>query len=259
MTASPQDWKTPPEEFDRSRTVHISRTMMFAEASKLFVAVPSNADLVSYRNAVIDDNVLLKRTMSNREKTFRFLRELYALDTSDVLFMAMRVFWDADPAGRRVVALLNAVFRDEVLRPSIGPILASRPGTPMTKQQLGEVIGAAYPDRFGIKSLAKVSRNVASTWTQSGHLEGHANKRRSAVQATIGPAAFALLLGWLEGLRGLGLFETPWARLVTSSAAELDTLAFAASNRDWLRYKRMGDVVEIDFTEFVARLEETRG
>lgn len=225
----------------------------------LFDAVPGTADLATYRNAVIDDNVLLKRTMSNREKTFRFLRELYALDTNDILFMALRVFWEADPAGRRALALLNAVFRDEVLRPSIGLILASRPGTPLSKEQLGEAIGTAYPDRFGKKSVAKISRNVASTWTQSGHLEGHVNKRRSAVQATIGPATFALLLGWLEGQRGLGLFETSWARLVTTSAAELDTLAFAASNRDWLRYKRMGDVVEIDFTKFVSRLEETRG
>lgn len=244
---------------DRARTVHISRTMMFAEVSTLFDVVHSNASLANYRSAVVDDNVLLKRTMSNREKTFRFLRELYALDTSDLLFVAFRKFWDADPAGRRALALLNAAFRDEVLRPSLNAILASTPSTPVTKVQLGEVIAAAYPHRFGEKSLAKISRNVASTWTQSGHLEGHADKHRSAVQATIGSATFALLFGWLDGQRGLGLFETPWARLVTTSAAELDTLAFAASNRDWLRYKRMGDVVEIDFLEFIGTLEEARG
>ncbi len=32
---------------------------------------------------------------------------------------------------------------------------------------------------------------------------------------------------------------------------ELDDLAFAASNRAWLRYKRLGDVAEIDFTGFI--------
>ncbi len=186
------------------------------------------ADLEAYRLAVVDDNVLLKRTVSNREKTFRFLRELYGLEQGDTLFVALRTLWDADPAGRPLIALLNAVYRDEVVRPSAELIVATRPGTPVTKEELAAAIGTAYPDRFGAKSLAKIGRNVASTWTQSGHLKGRVAKVRSQVTATVGPATFALLLGWLDGQRGLALYESLWANLVTPNTNELDDLAFAS-------------------------------
>jgi len=75
----------------------------------------------------------------------------------------------------------------------------------------------------------------------------------------VGPATFALLLGWLDGHRGLALFDTLWAKLASTGPNDLDALAFAASNRDWLRYKRLGDVVEIDFAPFLASLEDPRG
>ena len=243
----------------QTRTAHISRTMMLSEATTLFAAVPANATLDDYHRAVVDENLLLKRTVSNREKTFRFLRELYALDALDPIYAALRVFWDSDPAGRPLLALLNAVYRDEVLRPSAEAILTARPGAPLGKVELATAIAARYPERFGAKSLDKIGRNVASTWTQSGHLVGRVAKSRGAPVTTVGPATMALLLGWLDGLRGLALFDTLWARLVSATGNDLDALAFAASNRDWLRYKRLGDVVEIDFAPFLARLEAPRG
>ena len=251
--------KVPSMQQNTTRTVHISRTMMLTEAITLFQAVPKRADLNTCRQAIVEDNLLLKRTVSNREKTFRFLRELYALDPDDTVYGALRTLWDGDPLARPILALLNAAYRDEVLRPSAAAILAARPGAVVTKQELAATIDVAYPKRFGEKSLDKVSRNVASTWTQSGHLTGRVAKKRAQVKPTVGAAAFALLLGWLEGQRGLSLFETLWAKVIGDNGADLDTLAFAASNRDWLRFKRLGDVVEIDFTAFLAGLEVPRG
>ena len=242
-----------------ARTAHISRTMMLSEATTLFASVPTAAPLDAYHHAVVDDNLLLKRTVSNREKTFRFLRELYALDSTNTVYAALRVLWDGDPRGRPLLALLNAVYRDEVLRPSADAILAARPGTPMGKEELSVAIAARYPDRFGPKSLDKIGRNVASTWTQSGHLLGRVAKRRGAPVTTVGPATMSLLLGWLDGHRGLALFDTLWAKIASDNTNDLDALAFAASNRDWLRYKRLGDVVEIDFAPFIARLEASSG
>jgi hypothetical protein len=242
-----------------ARTAHISRTMMLSEATTLFATVPATASLATYHHTVVDDNLLLKRTVSNREKTFRFLRELYVLDPTDPVYAALRTLWDADLPGRPLLALLNAVYRDDVLRPSADAILATRPGTPMGKQELAAAIAARYPNRFGENSLDKIGRNVASTWTQSGHLVGRVAKTRAAPATTVGPATFALLLGWLDGHRGLALFDTLWAKLASTGPNDLDALAFAASNRDWLRYKRLGDVVEIDFAPFLASLEDPRG
>ena len=243
----------------RGRTMHTSRTMMLAEASTVFAAVPTNADLADYRHAIIDSNVLLKRTMMNREHTYRKLKQLYVFDPAEPVFAAFRRFWDADPSGRPLLACLNAAFRDEVLEPTCEIILRLPLGTPVTSAELSEAVRATYPDRFSAASLKSIGGNSISTWTQSGHLEGTKIRRRAQPEATVGTTAFALLLGWLTGLRGLSLFDSTWARLVSPRTADLDTLAFAASNRDWLRYKRLGDVVEIDFTAFLAGLEVPRG
>lgn len=233
--------------------------MMLNEVTVLFDVVPPSADLQAYQQAVVEDNVLLKRTVSNREKTFRYLRQLYSLTRADKVFRAVRLLWDADSPARPMLALLNAVYRDEVLRPSATAILSARPGSSVTKQDLASAISLAYPNRFGAKSLESIMRNVASTWTQSGHLNGRLNKTRSQVTPKLGAATLAMYLGWLDGRRGLSLFDSLWAQLASSDVHELDALAFAASNRDWLRYKRLGDVVEIDFTALETRLESTRG
>jgi hypothetical protein len=249
----------PVNPITRARTMHTSRTMMLAEASTVFGAVPANAQLADYRRAIIDDNVLLKRTLMNRQHTYRKLKQLYVFDPREPVFAAFRTFWDADSPGRPLLACLNAAFRDEVLAPTCDVILRTALGAPVTSTELSAAVKAAYPDRFSAVSLKSIGGNSTSTWTQSGHLEGTKIRRRTQPDATIGTAAFALLLGWLTGLRGLSLFDSTWARLVSPRTADLDTLAFAASNRDWLRYKRLGDVVEIDFTAFLAGLEVPRG
>jgi hypothetical protein len=243
----------------RGRTVHVSRTMMLAEASTVLAAVPAKAGLADYRHAIITENVLLKRTMMNRLHTYQKLKQLYVFEPAEPVFAALRTFWDEDPAGRPLLACLNAAFRDEVLAPTCDIILQLAVAKPVSNGAFSEVVRATYPDRFSATSLKSIGRNAGSTWTQSGHLEGTKIRRRAQPDATVGAVAFALLLGWLTGLRGLSLFDSTWARLVSPRSADLDTLAFAASNRDWLRYKRLGDVVEIDFTAFLATLEVPLG
>ena len=44
------------------------------------------------------------------------------------------------------------------------------------------------------------------------------------------------------------MFETFWARVLDLSPIELDALAFGASQRGWIDYRRAGDVVEIGFS-----------
>ena len=59
---------------------HSSRTMMLAELRLLLAACPQSASFEEYRSAIIDENVLLKKTVATRKVSFRWLRELYALD-----------------------------------------------------------------------------------------------------------------------------------------------------------------------------------
>jgi len=227
---------------------------MLSELGRLLDAVPSTATVMEYEAAILDANVLLKHTVSNRQKTFRFLRELYALDPSDPVFSVMRFLWEAEPTApsRALLALLAAAFSDELLRPTADTILAASPGDRLGKEALSARLGDVYPDRFGAKSLEKIGRNIASSWTQSGHLVGHIDKQRALVGASTTTTTFAIFLGWLQGHRGLLLFTTTWAQILDANESVLDSHLFAASQRGWVTYKRMNDVVEISFNELLA-------
>ena len=69
-------------------------------------------------------------------------------------------------------------------------------------------------------------------------------------------AAFALLLGYLGGLRGKMLLDTPWARMLDRTPAEVADLAAEASARGWLSYKAAGSVVEVTFPGLLTPREE---
>jgi hypothetical protein len=232
--------------------------MMLDDLSALFAAVPPHSPAEAYRHAVLEDNVLLKRTFKNRQTSLRHLRVLYGLAPDDLAFGALRAFWALDPQGRPLLALLAAAMRDEVLRSSASVILASAVGASVTPGMLTEAIRSRYPDRYSVKTLQSVGRNLAATWEQAGHLQGHLTKTRVKAHSSPGAAAYALLLGTLMGERGILLFETTWARLLDAPPGELDSHAFMASQRGWLEYRRMGDVVEVSFREFLRALGDQR-
>src|SRR5712692_5877605 len=90
---------------------HSSRTMMLAELCLLLAACPQSASLVEYRSAIIDENVLLKKTVATRKASFRWLRELCALDRKPLLCRALRDLWDGGGQGQPLLALLSAIAR----------------------------------------------------------------------------------------------------------------------------------------------------
>ena len=69
-------------------------------------------------------------------------------------------------------------------------------------------------------------------------------------------SAFALLLGYLCGLRGSLLLDSLWTRALDCSTAELTNLVEEASRQGWLRYKATGAVVDITFPGLLTLAEE---
>jgi hypothetical protein len=67
---------------------------MLAEL-RLLLAVKS-VGFEEYRAAILDDNVLLKKTVATRRESLRRLRELYALNPNILVFRALRDLWDDD-------------------------------------------------------------------------------------------------------------------------------------------------------------------
>lgn len=228
---------------------HASRTMMLAELELLLAAVPTDAPSEAYEEAIVNDNVLLKRTLSTRKKSFRHLRELYALDPRHPLFAVLRALWKEEPTTAPLLALLMAMTRDALLSATAPFIANLASGEPVSAETLAEVVRENHPDLSDL-TLHKVGRNAAATWSQAGHLSGNAPKLRVRVQATPAACAYAMWIGFLDGHKGLRLFDTIWARMLDATAHDLDALAFAASQRGWLEYKRIANVAEFSFGYF---------
>src|SRR5881394_637543 len=163
---------------------HISRTMMLAELESVLVSVPSGSSASDYRDGILVRNVLAKTTESTRQKSLRHLRELYALDEAVPIFALLRKLNSIDPASLPLLALQVAWARDPLFRATTAPILDSTEGDRVDTASLSQAVEAVFPNQYSEVSRKAVARNAASSWTQSGHLVGRANKIRSRVKPT---------------------------------------------------------------------------
>lgn len=235
---------------------HSSRTMMLEELRRLLSACPPSTTAQKYRDAVENANALLKNTQSTRQKSYRHLRELYALDPNVLLFATLRRLWTESEAAQPVLAMLCALARDPSLRSTAETILTLSPGNEVTSEMLAEVAARAYPDLSRATTLAKIGRNAASSWTQSGHVIGRYNKERVQAPLHSTSVTYALLLGHLCGVRGEGLFHTFWTRVLDHPATVLRDQAVLASKQGWLEYRHTGDVTEITFRLLLQDIDE---
>ena len=226
---------------------HTSRTIMLSELRGLLGAVAPAADYLEYQHAAVEMNAAHKATLSTRQKTFRHLRELYSLSSDILLFRALRDLWTPDAAGEPLLAASCAAARDPLLRVSSKRILEAPEGEEVTSEELEESVDRAFPERFRPDTLARTGRNIASSWTQSGHLQGRARKVRTRARCTATATAYALFLGYLCGDRGEGLFRTLWARLTDAPEHILRAQAAEATRLGYLEYRHGGGVTEVSF------------
>ncbi|MCD6306398.1 MAG: hypothetical protein J7M32_08935 [Deltaproteobacteria bacterium] len=234
---------------------HTSRTIMLKELLLLFEDQDPNASREDYVSAIVEHNCLGKRTVSTRKLTCQRLSELYGLDPSILLFRVLRSLWQIDENGRSLLAFLTALARDPLLRVTSIPILQMRPGEELVRQKMTEALSKSVENRFNENTLDKVVRNTSSSWTQSGHLTGRGRKYRQKVNPTPIVTAYALLMGYILGARGGGLFNTLWARVLDTPAEELVSLATDAKRLGFLDLSQAGGVVEVSFTRILTEDE----
>jgi len=235
---------------------HSSRTIMLADIQTLFAAVPKDASKEDYRHAIIEGNVLGKKTLATRVASAKRLSELYNLDSAAPIYRLLRFFWDLDGEGRPLLAVLCATARDPLLRAVVPAVLAVPDGELVTKNMLETALVASVPGRFNPPMIQKIARYVASSFTQSGHLQGRVVKRRARPVATASAAAYALVLGYLAGSTGQMLLTTLWTRLLDVPSDRLIDLATEASRRGWITFRRSGSVVEVRFPNLLKPEEE---
>lgn len=236
--------------------VHTARTMMIEELGALLSHVDRpEAEKSDYLQAIDDENCLGKRSGKTRVLTYRHLVDLYSLDRTNVLFRALLYFWNRDCSGQPLLALLCTYARDPIFRSTAPFILKFPEGKTITRKSLEDFIDGQEPGRFSKATLKSTAQNINSTWTKSGHLDGRARKVRACANPSAGSVAYALLLGYLSGVRGQALFQTEYIKLLDCKFDKAVALAEEASRRGWIAVKRVGDIIEVLFPNLINQEE----
>lgn len=232
------------------------RTIMTSELFRLFEAISNpSASLETYREAIIEQNCLAKRTVKNRGYSHSYLKRLYGLSPELITFRALRYFFERDESSRFIMCFLAAYSRDLILQASAGYIIDLPIGANISKPDFENYIDERFPGRFGTKMLQSLIRNLLSSWTQSGHLSPDKKRKRQVANAGSGAVAFALLLSYLTGARGERLFHTEFAKILDCSFERSLELAEEASRKGWLVFKRIGGVIEVNFPNLITQQE----
>lgn len=240
---------------DGDKGTHTSRTIMLEELGVILTAVPADGDREAYLHAAIEENVLSKPTVATRKLSVQRLSELYALDPLCPLFRILRQLWAHGNSDRPMLALLCSLARDPLLRATAEPVLSMAVGEELARQRMTNAVRDAVGERLNDSTVDKVVRNASSSWAQSGHLQGRARKFRQPVRAGAAAATYALILGYLQGLRGASLFTTLWMRVLCCSPGELRDLAAEGKRHGYLDLKIAGDIIDVGFSALLTNKE----
>jgi hypothetical protein len=234
--------------------------MLLADLSSVLAHCDPTSTLEQYGKAVVESNVAGKESLSSRQRTFRYLRELYALDLTVPEFRALLRLWRREREGRPIVALLCAASRDAALSATAQAILQRPEGLQVTSSDLATAVDARYPGAYSPSIRDKIGRNALSSWTQAGYLtrDGRGPAIRRHVDPSPASVAMALVLGALGGLSGERLFTSDMARLLDAPVPTLHDRAHDSSRKGWLEYRSLGSVTEVDVSALVAEPSDPR-
>jgi hypothetical protein len=230
--------------------------MMLTELGLLLENARPEFSMPDYRNLVVTENVLGKPTHTTREHTARKLKALYGLDPVLPIFRILFRFWQVDEESRPLLAMLCAQARDPLLRLASPAVLKEPIGALVARQAVIDRLATEAPGRFSETNSKAIASRVLSSFEQSGHLSGRAQKVRTRAHATPLNATYAFFLAYLEGYRAQRIFSSPWARFLDVSNDDLPELALHASRRGYCDFRRVGNIVELRFPELLRPAEE---
>ncbi len=226
-----------------ARGTHTSRTIMLAELDR---ALHADATREKLAELAIKQNLFAKATASGRALTLQRLRELYALDDAIPLFRVLLLLWRRDPSSLPLLGILAALARDPLLRATAEPVVSLWPGSELARDSVRDAISVAGAGRLSEATAAKVGRNAASSWTQSGHLSGRTFKRRTRVDATPVALAFAIWLAHAAGIKGEAALSSGWVRVLDLDGRDLPAMIERARVAGLISVRQLGSRTELD-------------
>lgn len=235
---------------------HAARSMMLTELQAVLAQTVTTAHLADIERAVVDNNILNKPTLASRRKSLRHLQELYGLDLAQALFRVLRDFSARDPASIPLLALVCAYARDPQLRQSFELIHRLRVGEVLLRATMEAHLEACFPGRFSPAMKKSMAQNVNTSWTNAGHLSGKVRKVRRLPECRPETAAYAMFAGYLSGLRGQQLLQSPFGLLVAKDPSVLLAQLPLASARGLIGFKFAGGIFEFDFRRLLTPEEQ---
>jgi hypothetical protein len=229
-----------------TKGTHTSRTIMLLELRALFQATGPNAGRADYAAAVVKENCLAKKTIATRRLSAQRLSELYGLDSSIPVFRVLRKLWNLNEESRPLLAIQCSIARDPLLAATAYPILSIPIGDDFPRESVRAALLKSVGERLNDSTLNKVVRNAASSWTQSGHLQGRTLKKRLQVYPTPVNVAYSLFLARCGGFRGTELFTCGWMLLLDCSPSMARELAFEAKRLGLIDLRMAADVIELN-------------
>ena len=225
---------------------HTSRTIMLQEIVTLLETVLETARPTDYADAIVENNCLGKKTIATRRHSLQHLRELYSLDPAVPIFRIFRRLWAVDPQSAPVLALLVCLARDPLLMSTAGAVVSLPDGAEFPRSVMHAALAKAVGDRLNESTLEKVVRNAASSWSQSGHLEGRTFKFRRRVSPSPAAVAFAMYMAQVAGFQGEEILSSGWLKVLDCGSAEALELATSAKRLGLLDLRMAGDIFDLN-------------
>jgi hypothetical protein len=233
------------------QSVHTSRTLMLAELKDLMAQALETQDFTK----AMEDNATGKRTKVNQSKTHSYLRNLYDLNPRLPRFQALVSFWKMAPeSDHRLLALLYAIGKDFLLAESVQLLIGAPMGKKVATEDFRELVLKNHPNRYSLITLQSVAKNLASSWKQAGYLRGMYKNERVRVTPSYYVLTFAMLLAYLNGVRGQFILTSPTVEVLCLSDQQLRELAFEATKRDLMRFQSAGVVTAVSFDHLMEKI-----
>ena len=203
----------------------------------------------------MQNNVFGKKSQDGIKKTSGFLSQLYQFSLTLNKFKAFRFFWSiADENEKVMLSFVFAVSNDYLLQENISVLSNYKLGEKVELESIENNIEKFHPNRYTKVTLHSIAKNIASSWKQSGFITGKVKNIRTEPEITYRVVSFAMLLAFIDGLRGDFIFQNNCILSLCISENKIRELAVEASKRDFMQYQYAGSVTSISFDSLLNKI-----
>ena len=235
---------------DIVNTVHTARTIMFSEISALI------SHRIFDESSILEMNLLKKQSKTNMEFTLKKLTKLYDFQEQNQLWKVFLFLWEmAEETDRRIMTLLYAMYKDDLLRISDSVIRKTPQGRKVFVEKILDEILTRFPEKYASTTALSAAQNIASSWKQAGFIVGKVRNIRVPVKPGYPAVVFALFLGNWDGLTGDELLKTQWIKTLELEDNRLKELVSTAAIHDIINFQQAGDVTVIQFDKLLNQIE----